>query len=117
MALGERDDIAVLTLPVKRTGSYGFGLAHLGPNTRWSNVRHEVIALTTIDRFADLMNLDRLDFIKADIEGWEMHLVRGGLTSIARFRPVMVLEMTNEALARAGDDLASAYAAIAKLGY
>ena len=46
-----------------------------------------------------------------------MHLVRGGLTSIARFRPVMMLEMTNEALARADDDLSLAYAAIAKLGY
>lgn len=117
MALGECDDLAVLTLPVKRAGSYGFGLAHLGPNTRWSNVRCEVVALTTIDRFAATMNLGRLDFIKAEIEGWEMHLVRGGLKTIARSRPVMMLEMTNEALARAGDDLASAYAAIAKLGY
>jgi FkbM family methyltransferase len=117
MALGDSDDIAILTLPVKRVGSYGFGLAHLGANTRWSNVRLEVVAQTRIDRFVEVMHLDRLDFIKADIEGWEMHLVRGGLESIARFRPVMMVEMTNEALARGGDDLSSAYSAIEKLGY
>jgi hypothetical protein len=75
------------------------------------------VALTTIDRFAELAGLERLDFIKADIEGWEMHAVRGGLDTIRRFRPIMMLEMTPSALARAGDDLAAAFATLGALGY
>lgn len=117
LALGEREDTAILTLPVKRRGAYGFGLAHLGRDTRWREARRDIVALTTIDRFAALTELHRLDFIKADIEGWEMHAVRGGLDTIRRFRPVIMLEMTEAALARAGDDLAAAYRTLVDLGY
>jgi FkbM family methyltransferase len=117
LALGEREGTAMLTLPVKRRGAYGFGLAHLGRDTRWHDVRREVVALTTIDRFAEMTDLRRLDFIKADIEGWEMHAVRGGLETIRRFRPAIMLEMTGAALARAGDDLAGAFRALEALGY
>ncbi len=117
LALGEREGTAMLTLPVKRRGAYGFGLAHLGHDTRWRDARREIVALTTIDRFTAMTDLARLDFIKADIEGWEMHAVRGGLDTIRRFRPVIMMEMTVEALARAGDDLAAAYRSLAELGY
>jgi FkbM family methyltransferase len=117
LALGEREGTAMLTLPVKRRGAYGFGLAHLGHDTRWRDVRHDIVALTTIDRFAALTELNRLDFIKADIEGWEMHAVRGGLDTIRRFRPVIMLEMVETALARGGDSLAGAYRTLADLDY
>ena len=30
LALGDRSGVALLTVPVKRSGSYGFGLSHLG---------------------------------------------------------------------------------------
>jgi FkbM family methyltransferase len=117
LALGEREGTAMLTLPVKRSGAYGFGLAHLGRDTRWRDVRRDIVALTTIDRIAALTELNRLDFIKADVEGWEMHAVRGGLDTIRRFRPVIMLEMTEAALARAGDSLEAAYRALAGLDY
>jgi FkbM family methyltransferase len=117
LALGEREGTAMLTLPVKRRGAYGFGLAHLGHDTRWRDVRRDIVALTTIDRFAALTELNRLDFIKADIEGWEMHAVRGGLDTIRRFRPVIMLEMVETALARGGDSLAGAYRTLADLDY
>ena len=117
LALGEREGTAMLTLPVKRSGAYGFGLAHLGRDTRWRDMRRDIVALTTIDRFAALAELARLDFIKADIEGWEMHAMRGGLDTIRRFRPVIMLEMVETALARGGDDLAAAYRMLGELGY
>jgi FkbM family methyltransferase len=117
IALGAREGLEILTLPIKRSGSYGFGLAHFGPNTRWKTVEREAVAVGTIDRLAETMELPRLDFIKADIEGWEMQVVRGGWRTIARFRPILLLEMNASALERAGDDLAAAYAAMGELGY
>jgi len=80
-------------------------------------VKHEPVAISTIDRMIELLVLPRLDFIKADIEGWELQLVRGGLRAIRRFRPVLLLELNAQALERAGDDLATAFAVIAELGY
>src|SRR5579872_3478853 len=117
LALGAREGTEILTLPVKRPGSYGFGLAHFGPETRFATVERETVAVSTIDRMTELLGLTRLDFIKADIEGWELQLVRGGEQTIRRFRPAMLLELNAQALARAGDDLETAFAAINGLGY
>lgn len=118
MGLGEAPGVATLTLPVKRPGSYGFGLAHLGAaEARWTRVAAEPIAIGTIDLFAEAQHLDRLDFIKADIEGWEAAMLRGGRATIERFRPRMLIELTDAHLARAGDNLAGAFALLGELGY
>ena len=117
IGLGAREGSEILTLPVKRPGSYGFGLAHFGPETRFETVAREAVAISTIERMVTLLGLARLDFIKADIEGWELQLIRGGRDAIQRFRPVVLLELNAPAVARAGDDLAAAFAEIAELGY
>jgi len=117
IGLGAREGTDILTLPVKRPGSYGFGLAHFGPETRFATVEREAVAISTIDRLVELLGLSRLDFIKADIEGWELQLVRGGRRAIERFRPALLLELSTPSLARAGDDLATSFAEIAALGY
>jgi FkbM family methyltransferase len=117
MGLGEAPGLAVMTLPVKRPGSYGFGLAHLGAHDRPGETREEAIALTTIDAFAALAGLARLDFVKVDIEGWELRLVRGALATLRRFRPVMLLEIVGSHLARGGDDVAGAWRLLGELDY
>ena len=118
MGLGDGFGIATLNLPEKRPGSYGFGLAHLGASeTRWARVAAEPILVGTIDGFVASQGLDRIDFIKADIEGWEAAMLRGGRETLARFRPALLLELTGAHLARAGDTLAGAYALLRELGY
>jgi FkbM family methyltransferase len=117
IGLGEKPGISVLTLPIKRPGSYRFGLAHLGPHGRPGEVCQEVIPLTTIDAFAATVALDRLDFVKCDVEGWEMHVVRGGLETLRRFRPPLLLELDGAHLKRGGDTLEAVWAALTGLGY
>jgi O-antigen biosynthesis protein len=46
------------------------------------------IAVETLDS----LQLRKLEFVKADVEGWEMSLVRGATATIASFRPVIFLE-------------------------
>jgi FkbM family methyltransferase len=118
LALGAGAGIAILTLPVKGRGSLAFGLAHLGPaQERWTEVQEELVGLTTIDAAVAALRLDRLDFIKADVEGWELRLLRGAEESLLRFRPRLLVELSGEHLARAGDDLADAFALLQRLGY
>ncbi len=38
------------------------------------------------------LKLDRLDFIKLDIEGYEQFAILGGLETIKKFKPVITLE-------------------------
>ena len=49
------------------------------------------IPVTTIDRLVAELGLERVDFIKMDIEGAERHALVGAKRTIARFRPRMAL--------------------------
>ena len=118
IALGSEARIDTLTIPLKRSGSFGFGLSHLGePSERWPAVTQEIVASATIDGVVEKLGLDRLDFIKADVEGWELQLLRGAERTLERLRPRMLLELSGAALARAGDRLDDAFGFLAARGY
>ena len=107
-AVGDTPGTLPLTSPVKPRGSVRFGLAHLGGN---STVRGhtESVPVLTLDEFSDEYRVHDLDFLKADIEGWEMRALLGGKNTIKRHRPTMYLELINSHLARAGDSLHEAW--------
>jgi FkbM family methyltransferase len=118
IALGSEARLDSLTVPLKRSGSFGFGLSHLGrPSERWRAVAQELVAVTTIDDVTKALGLDRLDFVKADIEGWELRLLHGAEQALKRFRPRLLLELSAVALARAGDRLDDAFAFLTARGY
>jgi FkbM family methyltransferase len=115
LALAEAAGEAALHTPLKASSAWGFGLAHLGaagePGVDQS------VRLTTLDAFAAAEHLTRLDFIKADIEGWEMRALVGGEASLRRFRPALFLEVDDRFLARAGDTPQALFAWLAGIGY
>lgn len=49
------------------------------------------VEVTTIDR--EFAGLPRLDLIKLDVEGAECDVIQGGMKTIARLRPRMVIEV------------------------
>jgi FkbM family methyltransferase len=49
------------------------------------------IPLTTIDKLVDELKLERVDFIKMDIEGAEPRAIIGGRQTIAKYHPRMAL--------------------------
>lgn len=50
----------------------------------------------------DFYELPRLDFMKLDIEGWEVEALMGAAATIWKCRPVIVLEVNEGALQRQG---------------
>lgn len=48
---------------------------------------------STIDAFVKDKNIDRLDFIKCDVEGAELMVYKGGIETIARYKPIVFTEM------------------------
>jgi FkbM family methyltransferase len=118
LALGAEPRIERLSIPLKASGAVGFGLSHIGaPETRWPGIATELVAQTTIDDLAAALALDRLDFIKADIEGGELRMLDGARRSLDRFRPRLLLELNQAHLARADDTLAGAFAFLASRDY
>jgi FkbM family methyltransferase len=116
-ALGSAQGIATLRTPIKRRGDMGYGLAHLGDAGGAAREVIETVAVTTLDALADAMALQRLDFVKVDIEGGEAAFLAGARGAIERFRPTMLIEHDAGFLARAGADHAALWSALAALGY
>jgi FkbM family methyltransferase len=52
----------------------------------------EVIPVTTVDAFFGQHPLERLDFVKIDVEGMEYEVLKGGLQTWQRFRPILYFE-------------------------
>jgi FkbM family methyltransferase len=118
VGLGAAARRAELRTPVKRSGSYGFGLSHIGEDedsTRREAV--ERIEIVTLDGLCDLLGIERLDFIKADIEGWELQMLKGGAATLRRLRPKLWLEVHDRHLARAGDSAGALRDFLAAEGY
>jgi FkbM family methyltransferase len=53
------------------------------------------VPLTTIDHAVQALHLDRVDFIKLDVENAEAHALRGAQQTLARFRPRLAVALEN----------------------
>jgi FkbM family methyltransferase len=65
----------------------------------------------------DDLALPRLDFIKLDIEGFEVMALRGARDTIQRCRPTMLVEVNEGALQRQGYSALHIFAELHLLGY
>ena len=51
----------------------------------------ETVKVITLDSYVRKKNLPRVDFIKLDVEGAELDILKGAVTTIARFKPILAL--------------------------
>lgn len=58
----------------------------------------EVVKLHALDSVFGTLGLDRLDLIKIDVEGYELDVLEGGASVLAKYRPIVTLEMNYVAL-------------------
>lgn len=108
---------ASLSTPIKKSGVLGYGLASLAGVAPGRDRSDQTVPLLTLDGFVEREGIQRLDFIKADIEGWEVQMLRGAMRSIARFKPALFLEISEQNLGRAGDTPADIWALLQPVGY
>lgn len=100
--LGDAPGEAVLHLPIKKSGSIGFGLGSLTGPRQGSRTYADKVSITTLDAFVEANKITRLDFIKCDIEGWELHMLKGAQKTLERLSPVLMVEVNHDALQKAG---------------
>jgi len=117
MGLSDEPSTAVLQTPIKKRGGMGFGIAHLGRDDGQRTVVSQTVTLTTVDEFVATRDLKRVDFIKADIEGWEAHMLRGAVRTLKRFRPTLFLEISEDSLKRADATPGEIWSSLSQLGY
>ncbi len=77
-----------------------------------SDVKVDVVTLDT-----ELCNIDRLDWIKIDTEGYELKVLEGAVEAISKFKPKMFIEFDKQNLVRYGDCVEDIISLLAPLGY
>jgi len=99
-------------------------MAHAGQNTLGSFMYQGVaaagavrVAATTIDELARAQGLTALDVIKLDLEGAELRALSGARNTLLRWRPLLVFEAAEAALARQGGSLQGVLSLLAECGY
>jgi FkbM family methyltransferase len=75
------------------------------------------VPVTTVDAEAAKRSIDRLDFLKVDCEGYDLHVLRGARTVLSQQRVDVVQFEYNEPWADAGSTLAAAIRYLNGLNY
>ena len=78
---------------------------------------YTVIETDTLDNIVTQNNIDRVDVIKLDIEGYEMHALRGAVGTLRRFRPKLFIEVGYTRLLSNGTSPAEMVELLGGLGY
>ena len=115
-ALSDRAGSDEIFVPIKSSGNIGPGLAHMGQEHTRDFVIEE-IATITLDEWVDQNDVNRLDFIKCDVEGAELLALRGAQASLKKFRPVLFCEVDENYTQRLGYTPQELFEFLHGLGY
>jgi FkbM family methyltransferase len=94
-AVGDHDGTAEFAIPIVSSVRIDTGTARIGPAAAGRQALK--VALRSLDSLAAEHRLDRVDLIKIDVEGYERRVLDGAQATLARFRPVLVIETGHEA--------------------
>lgn len=84
------------------------GYGHEGLNTMGQffheveGATKELIPVATLDDIVKENPLERLDFIKIDVEGAELKVLQGAAATLRRYRPLLLLEVADRTLRQQG---------------
>jgi len=90
-ALGELPGTATMSLPDHDDGQASLRVHQAGSWKNPTGIQQFECTITTLDLYA--ADFQRLDFLKCDVEGAELWIIRGGRATLARWSPLLFLEV------------------------
>jgi FkbM family methyltransferase len=123
LALGAEPGKATMSVPAGRHGlvtGRSFLAVHtdgVGSNAEFTRQIEVDVEVETLDRLVEREGLRRLDFVKIDVEGGELAVLRGGGATIDKFRPALLLEIEERHISRYQHTAADVVAELTRRGY
>lgn len=120
-ALGERE--GVLTLHIEPEGATNNAVgddmltAHDRVNIEAAHWKEDSAPLRRLDDVARELRIARCDLMKMDVEGAELHVLRGGMAFIAAHRPAILGEFSPYWMQAAGLSFTDVTGLLEPLGY
>jgi FkbM family methyltransferase len=108
-AIGERPGRFSLFVPDSNHGEASLG-------TQFAGRPGKLVEVDIVDG-SRLAALDRCDFIKIDVEGYEVHVIEAISETIRRHRPFVSTEVVDRHLKRCGNGAAELAESLSRLGY
>ena len=94
VGLGERDEELEFFAPQgSNTGTGTFVASHEPQNNRPAGR----LRLVHADAYLARLQLPAIDLIKIDVEGFELSVLRGLRATLARYRPIIMMELSDQA--------------------
>jgi FkbM family methyltransferase len=122
-ALGLAAGKGVMSVPIGRYGlvtgrSFLTGRSRgLGSNSEFCGHVDVLVDVDTLDGLGDRIGLCRLDFLKIDVEGAELHVLAGGQHTIEKYRPSILVEIEERHISRYQHSSADIVAWLVKRDY
>lgn len=85
----------------------------LDPGTK----SYSEISIITLDDFIEEKNIQRIDVLKIDTEGFEMNVLKGAKKLIERFKPILFVEIDEENIREQGSSAKEVIIHLINLGY
>lgn len=82
-----------------------------------ADIREYPSTLTSLDAEAERHRLERLNFVKIDVEGGELDVIVGGARTLGRLHPLIYCELYSKWAASFGHTPAQTFAFVNSLGY
>jgi FkbM family methyltransferase len=99
VALGAEPGTGTMSVPVGRRGPVtgrsflAWKTDGVGSNAEFAGQLDVAVDVATLDDLCAQAGLSRLDFVKIDVEGGELNVLRGGQHTVATYRPAMLIEI------------------------
>lgn len=75
------------------------------------------VPVLTVDKFVSDNAIQKIDFVKIDVEGFEMNVLKGAVETLKKYLPALFIELNDKSLQCQGSSAADLVGFLKNLGY